>query len=169
MVLQTFTLAHVLISLVGIVSGGVVALGLLRARRLDGCTAVFLATTVATSVTGFLFPFERFLPSHAVGIVSLLVLPVAYFARYRRRLAGPWRPAYVVAAMLALYLNVFVLVVQAFQKVPALKALAPTQSESPFAVTQVVVLVLFFILTAVATIKFRTDEPRLDRLPLQVA
>jgi hypothetical protein len=113
---------------VAIVSGFVVVFGLLTAKRLDGWTALFLATTVATSVTGFLFPFHRFMSSHAVGIVSLLVLPVAIFALYRRRLVGYWRPVYVVAAMLALYLNVFVLVAQAFLKVPALKATVPTQS-----------------------------------------
>jgi hypothetical protein len=169
MILTTFTLAHVVISLVGIFAGFAVLLGLLTAKRLDGWTALFLATTVATSVTGFLFPFHRFLPSHAVGIVSLLILPVAIFARYGRHLAGHWRPVYAVTAMIALYLNVFVLVAQAFMKVPALKALAATQSEPPFVVTQLVVLALFVVLTVVAAIRFRAEPPGLDQLSAQAA
>ena len=168
MILSAYTLLHVIISLVGIGSGFVVVYGMLTSKRLDGWTAVFLWTTVATSVTGFFFPVHRFMPSHAVGIVSLAVLPVAIFARYRRRLAGHWRAVYVIAAMIALYLNVFVLVVQLFLKVPALKAQAPTQSEPPFAVTQLVVLALFVALTIAATIRFRT-EPRSDGPSLQVA
>jgi hypothetical protein len=115
--MTTLTLVHVAISLIGIGSGFVVLLGFLAARRLDGWTALFLASTVATSVTGFLFfPFHHFLPSHAVGIISLLVLVVAIYARYPRRLAGAWRWIYVVAAAIALYLNVFVGIVQAFEK-----------------------------------------------------
>ena len=123
-----FLLVHVALSLVGIISGFVVLYGLLTSRRLSGWTAIFLTTTIATSVTGFLFPFVRFLPSHAVGIVSLLILPVTLIARYRRNMEGYWRPTYVITAMIALYLNVFVLVAQSFMKIPALKALAPTQS-----------------------------------------
>src|SRR6266480_5915867 len=132
MTTSTYTLIHVLISLVGIVSGLVVVFGLLGGKRLDGWTALFLATTVATSVTGFGFPFDHLLPSHKVGIVSLLVLPVAIAARYGFHLAGAWRRIYVITAAVALYLNVFVLVVQLFLKVPALKAIAPTQKEPPF-------------------------------------
>jgi hypothetical protein len=169
MILSIFTLAHVAVSLAGIFSGFVVLSGLLTAKRLDGWTAIFLATTVATSVSGFLFPFERFLPSHAVGIVSLLVLPVVIFARYRRHLAGRWRTTYEIAAMIALYLNVFVLVAQAFMKVPALKALAPTQSEPPFATTQLGVLVPFVVLTIVAAIRFHPEQPQPVELALQVA
>jgi hypothetical protein len=153
--LEIYTAVHVIISLIGIASGLVVLWGLFAARRLERCTAVFLATTVLTSVTGFGFPFHRFLPSHAVGIVSLLVLAVAIFARYGRHLAGHWRTTYVVAAMLALYLNVFVLVAQLFAKVPALRELAPTQAEPPFAITQVVVLALFVVLTIGALKGFR--------------
>ncbi len=169
MILTTLTLVHVLISLVGIVSGIVVAFGLLTRRRLDGWTALFLATTVATSVTGFFFPVHQFLPSHGVGIVSLIVLPAAMFARYRRHLAGHWRVVYVITAMLALYLNVFVLVVQSFLKVPALHALAPKQSEPPFAVTQLVVLGLFAAITVIAAARFRSEHPRTNGMPLQVA
>src|SRR5215212_5845801 len=134
--MQIFTLIHVAISLVAIVSGLVVLLGLLTARRLDGWTMLFLLTTIATSVTGFFFPFHGITPAIIFGIISLVLLAAAVVARYARHLAGGWRWIYVVTAMLALYLNVFVLIVQLFQKVPALKALAPTQSEAPFAVAQ---------------------------------
>jgi hypothetical protein len=133
---------------------------MLAAKRLDGWTAVFLATTVATSVTGFFFPFHKFLPSHALGIISLVVLPIAIFARYRRHLAGHWRGAYVITSVMALYLNVFVLVVQLFRKVPALNAMAPTQTEPPFKLTQLVVLILFVVLGIFATIRFRNDQIR---------
>src|SRR6266850_5210524 len=153
--LTTFTQVHVVISLIAIVSGFVVAFGLLTAKRFDRWTALFLATTVATSVTGFFFPFHGVTPAIGVGIISLVLLAIAIFARYGRKLAGAWRWIYVVTAMTALYLNVFVLIVQLFQKVPALKALAPTQSEPPFLVAQLVALVLFVVLTIFAAIKFR--------------
>ena len=120
--------------------------------RLD---RLFLATTAATSLTGFGFPFERLLPSHVVGIISLVALAPAIYGRYARRLAGAWRPAYVIGAILGLYLNVFVAIVQSFLKVPALKSLAPTQSEPPFKITQLVVLALFLAAGAVAVIRFR--------------
>ena len=158
--LTTFTFVHVLLSLIGIFSGFVVFFGLLAGNRLDGWTAIFLVTTVLTSVTGFFFPFHGFLPSHGVGIISLLVLVVAIFARYGRHLAGGWRRTYAITAMIALYLNVFVLIVQAFRKVPALEAMAPTQSEPPFKITQLVVLLLFVALTIVAAIRFRNDPVR---------
>jgi hypothetical protein len=148
--MTTFTIVHVVLSLVGIFSGFVVVAGLLAAKRLDGWTALFLASTAATSVTGFGFPFDHLLPSHVVGIISLAVLAVAIVARYARRLAGSWRRIYAVSAVVALYLNVFVLIVQAFMKVPALKAMAPTQSEPPFLVTQLVVMALFLVLGTVA-------------------
>jgi hypothetical protein len=129
--MTTFGAVHTLISLVGIVTGLIVVFGMVRGKRLDGWTAVFLLTTVATSVTGFGFPFAVLLPSHKVGIVSLLVLAVAIFARYIGHLAGMWRAIYAVSAVTALYLNVFVLVVQLFRRVTLLQALAPTQSETP--------------------------------------
>lgn len=154
MTTATYTLIHVVISLVGIASGFVVAFGLLGGKRLDGWTALFLVTTVATSVTGFGFPFEHLSPGHKVGIISLIVLAVAIPARYVFHLAGAWRRIYVITAMIALYLNVFVLVVQSFEKVATLKAMAPTQSEPPFLVAQVVVLVLFIVLTIIAAKKF---------------
>ena len=152
---MTFTLAHVVISLIGIGSGLVVSLGMLNGKRLDGWTGFFLATTVLTSATGFGFPFEHLLPAHIVGVISLVVLALAIFARYGRRLAGAWRRVYVIGAVVALYLNVFVLVVQLFRRVPALQALAPTQSEPPFAIAQLAVLALFIVLGVFATKRFR--------------
>ena len=129
---------------------------MLTGKRLDGWTALFLASTVATSVTGFGFPFDHLLPSHIVGGISLVVLAVASYARYGRRLAGGWRAAYVIGAVVAFYLNVFVLIVQLFRRVPALTALAPTQSEPPFAIAQLGVLVLFIALGVMATKRFAT-------------
>ena len=158
MTTSTFTLVHVLISLVGIVSGLVVVFGLLTAKGLNGWTALFLATTVATSVTGFAFPFDHLLPSHKVGIISLAVLAVAILARYAFHLSGAWRRIYVITAIAALYFNVFVGVVQAFLKVPALHSLAPKQNEPPFLVTQLVVLALFIVIGIVAVKRFH-DEP----------
>ena len=119
MTTSTFTFVHVLLSLAGIGAGLVVVFGLLAGKRLDGWTAIFLVTTVATSGTGFLFPFHKLLPSHKVGMLSLVVLAVVILARYAFHLAGAWRRIYVVGAVIALYLNVFVAVVQAFLKVPA--------------------------------------------------
>jgi K+-transporting ATPase A subunit len=125
----TFTRVHVVISLIAIFAGFVVTFGLLTRRRFKRWTALFLFMTLLTSVTGFLFPFHGFTPAIGVEIVSVVVLAVAYFARYGGKLERAWRWIYVVSAMLALYLNVFVLIVQAFQKIPALKSLAPTQTE----------------------------------------
>jgi hypothetical protein len=159
MTTATFTLFHVLLSLVGIGSGFVVLFGWVARKRLEGWTVLFLATTVATSVTGFGFPFDHLLPSHIVGIISLVVLAVAIAARYAFHLAGAWRPVYVVGAVIALYLNSFVGVVQAFLKVPALRALAPTQGEPPFAIAQGAVLLLFIVLGTLAALRFRLDAP----------
>lgn len=155
MSLSTFTLVHVLISLVGIVSGLLVVYGLIKGQRFDGGTAIFLATTVLTSLTGFLFPFTHLLPSHIVGIISLVVLAVAIVVRYPMHLAGAWRSIYVVSAVLALYLNVFVLVVQSFLKIPPVHALAPTQKEPPFLVVQLIVLAIFIVLGVFAVKGFR--------------
>jgi hypothetical protein len=160
MTLATYTLAHVVISLVGIASGLVVLFGLLGGKRLVGWTGLFLATTVATSVTGFGFPVDHFLPSHGVGILSLIVLAVAIAALYAFHLAGPWRRIYVIGAVVALYLNVFVAVVQPFEKVPALRALAPTQSEPPFAIAQLAVLILFVVAGVAAARRFRAEPAR---------
>ena len=150
MTTSALTFIHVVLSLIGIGSGFIVVYGLMGGKLLDRWTAIFLLTTVLTSLTGFLFPFEHLLPSHVVGTISLLVLAVAILARYARHLAGAWRWIYVVCAVLALYLNVFVGVVQAFLKVPALHALAPTQSEPPFAAAQLVLLLLFVVMGTLA-------------------
>lgn len=154
MSLHAYTQLHVLISLVGIGSGLIVMYGLLINKRLDGWTSLFLTTTVLTSVTGFGFPFAGVTPAIKLGIISLAVLMIAYLARYVRHLAGGWRVTYVISAAIALYLNVFVLVVQSFEKVPALRALAPTQKERPFAVAQIAVLVVFIGLTVLAVRRF---------------
>lgn len=155
-----FTLVHVVISLVGIFSGLAVVFGFLAGKRLDGWTALFLASTVITSVTGFGFPIHHFSAPHYVGIISLVVLAVAIFARYAFHLAGPWRSIYVITSVIALYLNVFVGVVQAFEKVPALRAIAPKQSEPPFAAAQLAVLALFVVLAILATRRFRNEALR---------
>jgi hypothetical protein len=160
MSVATYTFVHVLISLIGIGSGLIVMFGFLTGKRFDGLTMVFLLTTVLTSVTGFGFPFDNLLPSHKVGILSLVVLAVAIPARHVFHLAGSWRWIYVVGAPIALYLNVFVLIVQGFLKVPALKALVPTQSEPPFLVAQLFVLLLFVGLTILAAKRFRVASPR---------
>jgi hypothetical protein len=158
--MATTTAVHVLLSLLGIGSGFVVMVGLLMAKRLEGWTSLFLASTLATSLTGFLFPFHQFLPAHGVGIISLLVLGAAIVGLYARHTVGAWRWIYVVSAVVALYLNVFVLVVQAFEKVPALKALAPTQSEPPFLIAQLVVMALFVVLAVVAVKRFPIQPVR---------
>jgi hypothetical protein len=155
MTTSAFTFLHVLLSLIGIGSGIVVMIGLLVGAPLAGWTALFLATTVATSVTGFGFPIDRLLPSHVVGLVSLAVLALVLVARYGMHLAGAWRRVYVVGAAIALYLNVFVAVVQAFLKVPALNALAPHQTEPPFLLVHGLVLALFVVLTVLAAKRFR--------------
>jgi hypothetical protein len=160
MILQIYTIVHVIISLVGIFTGLVVLFGMLVGERLDGWTKWFLVTTVLTSVTGFFFPFHGFTPAIGLGIISVVVLAVAIFARYPRHLAGHWRWIYVVTAVIALYFNVFVLIVQSFEKIPALKAMAPTQTEPPFKLAQLVVLVVFVVLTIVAAIGFRPEVAR---------
>jgi hypothetical protein len=154
------TFVHVAISLVGLGSGVGVMHGLLAAKQSDSWTATFLVSTILTSATGFLFPFERFLPSHALSILSLVVLAVAIFARYARHLVGAWRQAYVATFVTALYFNFVVLVVQLFQKVPLLKAIAPTQSEPPFLLTQVIILAIFVVAGVAAAIKNRNQAVR---------
>jgi hypothetical protein len=153
--IQTFTLIHVAISLLGIGSGFVVIFGMIAGMRLNAVTAFFLATTILTSVTGFGFPITGVTPGIVLGVISLVVLAVAAYARYGGELAGAWRLIYVITTVLAQYLNVFVLIVQSFQKVPAFKALAPTGSEPPFAVAQGLVLVAFIVLGVLAAKQFR--------------
>jgi hypothetical protein len=161
--LHAYTQLHVLISLIAIGSGLVVMYGMLIRKRLDRLTSLFLATTVLTSVTGFGFPNMGVTPAIKLGIISMVVLGIAYLARYVRHLAGGWRAIYVITAATALYLNVFVLVVQSFEKVPALRAMAPTQKEAPFAVTQISVLVIFFALTILAVKRFHPASVALPK------
>jgi hypothetical protein len=151
---STFTVFHVIISLVGLLAGIVVLYGMLRGQKSETWTALFLATTVLTSVTGFFFHAAHLLPSHVLGILSLLVLCIAMLGLYVYHLAGAWRWIYVVGVIVALYFNVFVAVVQAFQKVPALEPLAPTQSEPPFLVAQLVVMAIFVWLGVAAARRF---------------
>jgi hypothetical protein len=158
--LPALTLVHVVISLIGIVSGLVVTFGLLRSQRMDGWTALFLVTTVATSVTGFFFPFHKLLPSHILGVISLVLLAFAIAGRYKFQLTGAWRRIYSVAAVLSLWLNVFVLIAQLFMKVPALHPLAPTGSEPPFLIAQTAVMIIFFALAILAAKNFRGDAVR---------
>jgi hypothetical protein len=156
--MSKLTLVHVVLSLIGILAGFVVVYGLFKGNRMDGWTAVFLAITALTSLTGFFFPFHKLLPSHILGVLSLIVLSIAVPARYVYRLAGGWRRIYVITAVLALYFNFFVLIAQLFQKVPPLKALAPTQSEPPFLVAETSALVLFIILGIYSVKGFRGEQ-----------
>ena len=141
--LPLFTLTHVVISVLGILAGLVVVGGFIAGAQLKGWTSLFLATTILTSVTGFFFPFTSISPAHIVGALSLVLLVVSLLGLYVQKLQGLWRVAFVITAVAALYLNVFVLVVQLFTKTPALAQLAPTQQESPFALTQLLILGLF--------------------------
>jgi hypothetical protein len=155
MSIPAFTLLHVIITLIAIGSGLIAVGGMFASHRLPGMTALFLFTTVLTSVTGFLFPIHGFTPALGVGIVSCVILAVALFAYYGKQLTGAYRWIYVVAAIASLYLNVFVVVVQSFIKVAALNALAPTQSEPPFVIAQISVMLIFILIGIIATIKFR--------------
>jgi hypothetical protein len=154
MSLSTFTTLHVIISLIAIVSGITVMFGMLGSNKLPGLTAIFLLFTILTSATGFLFPFEKLLPSHMIGILSLVLLAIACIALYGMMLSGAWRWIYAVTALLSLYFNVFVLVIQSFLKVPALAAVAPGNPPSGpvFGVVQGIVLV-FFILMIIGAIR----------------
>jgi hypothetical protein len=146
---------HVAISLVGIISGLVMLYGLLVSRNFTTAIAVFLITTILTSLSGFPLPPFGFDPPRAVGVLSLILLVGAVAAYYAFHLAGAWRWIFVACAVAALYLNVFVLIAQGFMKVPALHELAPTQSEPPFAIVQGIALLIFIALGIWAAIKFR--------------
>ncbi len=154
--LPPFTFFHVLISLIGIVSGFIVVFAMIAAKRLPGMTATFLTTTVLTSITGFFFAYTEFKPTYVLGILSLIALAIGIPALYAKHLAGGWRRAFVITSVIALYFNVFVLIVQLFEKQPALHALAPTQTEGPFKIVQLANLILFIVLGIAATKKFRT-------------
>lgn len=153
--ISAFTMLHVAISLAAIASGFTVLFGMITGRRLDGWTAFFLATTVLTSVTGFGFPIKGMTPGIAFGGISLVIIAPVIYARYPRNLAGIWRPVYIVGAILALYLNLVVLIVQSFQKLPVLHALAPNQDEPPFLATQVVSLAAILVLGTLGFRRFR--------------
>ena len=155
--LHAVTVLHVVISLIGIVTGLVVLYGLFKSQSMPGMTAVFLLTTILTNATGFMFPLESLLPSHVIAIISLVLLAIACYALYGMKASGAWRSIYVVTAITSLYLNVFVLVIQSFLKIGPLHALAPSvpPSEPPFAVVQGVVLVLFIGAIIAAVRRFR--------------
>ena len=161
MILHIYTIIHTLISLIAIFTGFVVLFGLFAGNRVDGWTKWFLITAVATTVTGFFFPFHGMTPAIKLGIISSVVLVVTIYARYAKHLAGAWRWIYAVGAVLTLYFNVFVGIVQSFEKIPALNAMAPTQTEQPFQLTQLSVLGLFVVLGFVAAIRFRPEPARL--------
>jgi hypothetical protein len=153
----TFTLLHVLISMVGIGSGFIVIAGLLARKRLEAWTKLFLATTVLTTLTGFLFPIKGVTPGIVIGVLSLLMLALAIVARYSHYMSGAWRWIYIVTTAIALYFNTFVMVVQSFEKVAALKALAPTQKEPPFLIAQFALLILFIVLTTMSVRRFHGE------------
>lgn len=155
---EAFLLLHVVISMIGIFTGFVVMGGMYASHKLPIWTAIFLLTTILTSVTGFFFPITVFTPALAVGILSLAILLVALLALYVYRLVAWWRPVYVATALAALYLNFFVFIVQSFQKVTFLQHLAPKQAEPPFVVTQTAVLALFVVLGLLALWKFHPER-----------
>jgi hypothetical protein len=160
MILHIYTIIHTALSLIAIFTGLVVVFGMLAGNRLNGWTKWFLITAVGTTVTGFFFPFHGFTPGIGLGIISLPFLALTIFARYPKQLAGAWRWIYVIGAVICLYFNLFVLVVQSFEKIPALHALAPTQTESPFKLSQLVVLVVSILLLIVAVLRFRPGPAR---------
>jgi hypothetical protein len=161
----TYTLVHVVISLIGIGSGLVVMNGFVRSRRMDGITAIFLTSTVLTSLTGFSFPNEHITPGIVVGILSMIVLTIAIVARYGLHMRGASRWIYVITSAIALYFNCFVLVVQLFEKVPALHALAPTQKEPPFAIAQLTVMAIFVVWTIFAVKRFQPGSAKISSVP----
>jgi hypothetical protein len=160
--LPTFTVIHVVLSLVALVSGLVVAGGMIAGKDSGRWTPVFLATIVLTNVTGYGFPFVTLLPGHIIGALSLVILAFVIVARYRKHLAGPWRNVYVIGSVTTMYFNVFILVVQLFKRTPGLIAAAPTQKEPIFALTQLLVLALFVWLGRAAVKGFRAESAMAD-------
>ena len=153
--LSALTFIHTAISLVALLVGAIVLYGILHGRYQRDWTAAFIALTLAVCVTGFMFPFHQILPSHIFGVLTLVAMAVTIYALYSKRLNGFWRALYVASAVFAFYLNAFVAIVQAFLKIPALTPLAPTQSELPFIVAQVVLLILVVAAAIVGTKRFR--------------
>ena len=160
MILHIYTIIHTLISLIAIFTGLIVVFGMIGGKRLDGWTKWFLITAVLTTATGFFFPFHGVTPAIILGMITVPVLAITIYARYSRQLAGAWRWIYVVGAVMSLYFNLFVLVVQLFEKVPALHAIAPTQTESPFKLTQLAVLIVSILLGIVAVVRFHPEPGR---------
>ena len=159
MSLATYTTIHVIISLIGIGTGLIVLFGLLKGRLISPWNGIFLLTTILTSVTGFFFPFTKVTPGIILGVLSLIALAIALLALYSGHLKGGWRTTYVVGAMIALYFNLFVLIAQIFEKVPAIHALAPTGTEAPFKIAQLLLLIVTIILITIAARKFRHALP----------
>ncbi len=159
MILHIYTIFHTAIALLGILTGFVVLGGLLTGKRMDGWTRWFLVSTVATTVTGFLFPFHGVTPAIILGIITIPILAITIYARYPKNLRGAWRWIYVIGALLSLYLNVFVGIVQSFQKIPALKVIAPTQTEPPFQITQLIALCVFIVLIIFGIVRFKVEPP----------
>lgn len=157
--MNAFTVFHVALSLIGILSGFVVVFGMIASKNCTGWTRIFLWTTLATSMTGFLFPIHGFTPALGTGIVSVIVLGFTFYALYAKKLFGGWRTVFVVTAVIAQYLNFFVLIVQSFLHVAVLHALAPTQKEPPFAIAQGAALLLFLVLGIVATKRYHPVAP----------
>jgi hypothetical protein len=153
--LAAYTIFHVLLSLIGIAAGFIVIFGLIAGRWLGLLMSVFLWTTILTSVTGFFFPFKGITPGIILGIISLAVLALSLFALYGKKMAGGWRATFVITAVIAQWLNFFVLIAQLFEKVPALHALAPTNTEAPFKIAQLCALIVFVVLGFLATKNFR--------------
>jgi hypothetical protein len=170
MILQIYTIIHTLISLIAIFTGIVVVFGMLASKRLSGWTKWFLITAVATTITGFFFPFHGFTPAIGLGIISLPFLALTIYARYPKQLVGAWRWIYAIGAVICLYFNLFVLVVQAFEKVPALHAMAPTQTEPPFKFTQLIILLVSILLAIVAAIRFHPAPlpPRTNKIVIVI-
>jgi hypothetical protein len=160
MILHIYTIIHTLISLIAIFTGLIVVFGMIGGKRLDGWTKWFLITAVLTTATGFFFPFHGFTPAIGLGIISIPFLALTIFARCSKQLAGAWRWIYVVGAVICLYFNLFVLVVQSFEKIQALHSLAPTQTEPPFKLTQLIVLVLSVVLAGIAVVRFHPERAR---------
>ena len=160
MILHIYTIMHTLISLIAIFTGLIIVFGMIGGKCLDGWTKWFLITAVLTTATGFFFPFHSFTPAIGLGIVSLPFLALTLFARCSKQLAGAWRWLYVIGVVICWYFNLFVLVVQSFEKVPALHAIAPTQTESPFKLTQLAVLIVSILLGIVAIVSFHPEPGR---------
>ena len=155
--ITTFTLLHVALSVVGLIAGFVIVGGLMAGRHYGGWAATFLVTTFLTNLTGFGFPFAKLQPSHVLGILSLILIPVVIFALYGKHLEGGWRRTYVIGSVVALYFNAFVLVAQLFHRIPALIVLAPQQKEPPFQLAQLLLLVCFIVLGREAWRGFKVE------------